>query len=208
MLRRFVLEISETHNPGGVHAVYRAVNAFLRWYDLEVEPEHWKNPMPKVKAPRVPLEPLEPASLGDVKAMLSTCKSRTLPDLRDKAILLLLLDTGCRASEVTALSVGDVDMHTGVVMVCRGNGAKFRTVFGGKARRALSAYLRSRGSIAEKEPLFAGNTGGRLRYEALRDIVYRRARRAGVPPRACTASGARLRCSRYAMGWISTPCSG
>lgn len=38
IVRRFLLEFSVTHNPGGVHAVYRAVKAFLRWYELAVHP--------------------------------------------------------------------------------------------------------------------------------------------------------------------------
>ena len=46
-----MLELSKTHNPGGVHAVYRAVKAFLRWYDVEVEPQGRTNPMGKVRAP-------------------------------------------------------------------------------------------------------------------------------------------------------------
>ena len=32
IVRRFMLELSKTHNPGGVHAVYRAAKVFLRWY--------------------------------------------------------------------------------------------------------------------------------------------------------------------------------
>ena len=35
IVRRFMLELSKMHNPGGVHAAYRAVRAFLRWYDAE-----------------------------------------------------------------------------------------------------------------------------------------------------------------------------
>ena len=93
LLRRFLLEFSQTPNAGGFHAVYRAIKAFLRWYDLEMEPEHWKNPMPKVKAPKVGQEPLEPLPLDDLKAMLATCTRKGLSDVRDKAVMLVLLDT-------------------------------------------------------------------------------------------------------------------
>jgi len=113
IVRRFMLELSKMHNPGGVHAAYRAVRAFLRWYDAEVEHQGWTNPMGKVRAPKVPQEPLEPVSLDDLRAMLATCKGKALTDRRDKAVMLALLDTGLRASELIALSVGDVDMRTG-----------------------------------------------------------------------------------------------
>ena len=33
------------HNPGGIHAAYRTLRAFLHWREDEVEPEGWKNPI-------------------------------------------------------------------------------------------------------------------------------------------------------------------
>ena len=183
IVRRFLLEFSVTHNPGGVHAVYRAVKAFLRWYELEAEPEGWKNPMPKVRAPKVPQEALEPISLEDLRAMLATCKGKSLGDRRDKALMLALVDTGLRASELTGLNVADVDMRTGAVMVRHGKGGKFRSVFlGSKARRALVSYLRMRAEVDDKAALFVTVMGGRLTYSGLRDIVRRRASKAGISP--------------------------
>jgi site-specific recombinase XerD len=49
-LRSFMLYLTERgQSPGGVHAAYRAVKAFLFWYENEAEPENWKNPARKVK---------------------------------------------------------------------------------------------------------------------------------------------------------------
>jgi hypothetical protein len=62
------------HNPGGIHAIYRSVKAFLRWYENEVEPENWHNPIKKIKSPKIPIEPLEPADLQDISAMIATCR--------------------------------------------------------------------------------------------------------------------------------------
>jgi site-specific recombinase XerD len=57
-LRQFLLYLEETnHNPGGVHAVYRSIKAFLFWYENEIEIENWKNPINKIKSPKVPIEP-------------------------------------------------------------------------------------------------------------------------------------------------------
>jgi len=33
------------HNPGGRHAHYRAIRSFLYWYEDEVEPIDWKEPV-------------------------------------------------------------------------------------------------------------------------------------------------------------------
>jgi site-specific recombinase XerD len=179
LLRRFLLAFSRDHTPGGTHGVYRATKAFLRWYEREAEPEGWRNPIDRVQGPKVSIEPLEPVSIEDLKRMLETCRGRGALALRDKALLLFLLDTGCRAAEVIGVDVGDLDLRSGAVLVRHGKGRKTRSVFlGGKARRALAQYLRTREG---EGPLFTGLHGERLRYESLRDIVRRRAEAAGIP---------------------------
>jgi integrase/recombinase XerD len=61
ILRRYFLTFGEKHNPGGVHAAYRTLRAFFQWLmKEEVMAPDWKNPMLKVKAPKVVLDPLEP----------------------------------------------------------------------------------------------------------------------------------------------------
>ncbi len=183
LLRRMLLDFSQSHNPGGTHGLYRATKAFLRWYEREVEPEGWRNPVERVQAPKVPHEVLEPVSIADVQKMLATCRGRSAIALRDRALLLFLLDTGCRASEVIAMNIGDVEFRSGTVLVRKGKGGKFRTVFvGAKARRSLSAYLRTRRDAEGGAPLYCGLHGERLHYETLRDVIRRRAEDAGILP--------------------------
>ena len=51
-IRNFLLWLQEEgHNAGGQHVAYRILKNFLRWYDLEAEPENWRTPITKVKAP-------------------------------------------------------------------------------------------------------------------------------------------------------------
>lgn len=181
-LRAFLLNLAERRNGGGVHAGYRAVRAFFRWYEGEYEPSGWTNPIRKVSAPKVVQEVLPPANLADVKAMLDTCKRRTFTGDRDRAILLGLLDSGLRASEFLALNLEDLSLDTGAIVVHRGKGGKFRTAFlGHKALRATLDYLRHRQDVAPTSPLWVTCAGGRLTYWGLRQILRRRAERAGVP---------------------------
>ena len=136
-LRHCLLELAKTHNRGGVHAVFRAFRTFLRWWETETEPEGWSNPLRKVQAPKVPNEPLEPLSVADLKAMVATC-DKSFYGQRDKATLLALYDSGCRASEFLALNINDVNLSTGAVLVKHGKGAKCRTTFlGAKVQRIL-----------------------------------------------------------------------
>lgn len=180
LLRRWLLDMEDKgHNPGGVHAGFRTARAFLRWYELEVDPRDWRNPIKRVKAPRMAQELLEPVELTDVEALIRVCDTTTFNGLRDRAMLICLLDTGCRASEFLAVDYADLNVDSGAIIVRQGKGRKYRTVFlGQKARRALRAYLRFH--PADSGPLWVTSQGTRLEYRSLRSIVERRSRLAGI----------------------------
>ena len=177
-VRTYLTELSKSHTPGGVHAHYRAVRAFLRW--LAREGVLSADPTRNVRAPKVDREPLTPVDLAIVKAMLATC-GKDVHGLRDRSLFLALLDTGMRAGEVVAANIGDLDLAEGTLLIRRSKSRKHRVVFlGRKSRRALAAYLRKRGDPGPGEPVWATETRGRLTYHGLRAIVTRRAKAAGV----------------------------
>lgn len=183
-IRTVMIRLAGTHTPGGQHTYYRALKTFLRWYDQEYEPAGWRNPITKVPGPRLVDNPLPPLTLADLTAMLKTC-DRSFNGQRDRAVLLALLDTGCRASEFVALDLDDLDLQTGSIAVRHGKGRKLRTVFlGVTARREVARYLRRRGP--GPGPLWVSgersiDRGSRLTYWGLRQIVRRRAAAAGIP---------------------------
>jgi len=177
-IRIYLGELAKSHTPGGVHAYYRAVRAFLRW--LAREGVLSADPTRNVRPPRVDLEPLEPVSIETVKRMLAGC-GQDETGLRDHSLLLALLDTGMRAGEVVAANIGDLDLAEGTLLIRRSKSRKARVVFlGRKSRRALAAYLRKRGDAGPGEPVWATAAHGRLTYAGLRSIVERRAQAAGV----------------------------
>src|SRR5258706_10885708 len=99
LIRVYMLELEATgRNPGGRHAKYRGVRVFLNWYISEAEPEGWHNPITKVRPPKMTQPPIEGVSLADVKALLNTCGD-DFTGVRDRALLLCLLDTGARVRE-------------------------------------------------------------------------------------------------------------
>ena len=180
-IRAFLILLEQkAHRPGGIHCYYRSVKTFFRWYENEAEPENWLNPINKVKAPIVPLEPLDPVSIETIKAMMNTCNRGELTDARDKAVLLVLLDTGIRLGEFLALNTDDVDPITGMVLIRSGKGRKPRNVYlGDKSRRSLRKYVRQR---TDSSPaLWINRFGERLADTGLRMILRRRAAKAGVP---------------------------
>jgi len=179
-VRRFIVQLSENHTPGGVVTVYTGVRAFLRWYIEEYPRPGW-NPLAKVKAPKRPKEVLPPLSLSHFQAMVDSCPRRTFAGDRDRALLMLLLDTGTRHQELTDLLIGDVDLNNGQVLVRSGKGRKGRAVFiGAKTRRALLAYYRHRESLDSDLALWVKRDGDALTKSGIRQIVRRAAGRAGV----------------------------
>ena len=145
-IRQFLIYLQERkHKPAGVHCFYRSVKTFLKWFERETEPPNWRNPIDKVRAPIVPLEPLAPISIQTIKAMMETCTRGQLADARDRAALLFLLDSGLRLAEFLALNKEDVNMITGEILVRSGKGRKPRNAYlGDISRRLLRKYLNLR----------------------------------------------------------------
>jgi site-specific recombinase XerD len=115
-IRRYILQLSETHNAGGVRACFRPLRTLLYWIEAEeIMPPGWKNPIRRVKAPRIPTEPIEPIHIEDVNLLLKTCENNYV-GVRDKAIILALLDTGARAMEFLNINVEDIELPTGAVL--------------------------------------------------------------------------------------------
>ena len=180
VIRQFLLWHQETgHNPGGLHATFRTVRVFLLWYESEAEPEGWKNPIRKVKAPKVSNEPLSPVDAEDVAALLKTCNTNSFLDYRDKALILFLLDTGARAREVLGVNIQDTNPISGEILIHHGKGGKSRTVFIGKAsRKSMRGYLKHR--LDDYPALWISEEGEQLEYGGLRGILQRRAKQAGI----------------------------
>lgn len=172
------LEADRKRNTGGIHASYRAIRAFLRWYALEADPENWKSPLDRVKVARPKDEPLRPIPSADLSAMLATCRDG-FTGIRDKALLMALMDTGARAAEFIALGIDDADLITGAVIIKNGKGGKTRSVFiGKKTRRAIRAYLKARDDNCPA--LWVTDERTQLTVAGLRQVLIRRAGKAGI----------------------------
>jgi len=182
-IREFLLYLEQRgNNPGGRHAAFRSLRAFLYWYEDEVEPEGWNNPIHKVKAPKVPVEPLEPVSFETISAMVKVCPRNTFTGDRDAAILLCLLDTGARASEFLSINLDAINQAQGNILIRQGKGKKPRTVYIGKqSKRVLRRYLKHRqdssSALWVTHPRFGTE---RLSYDGLRGILTRRSKKANV----------------------------
>jgi integrase len=93
----------------------------------------------------------------------------------------MMLDCGIRRSELMGLAVDDLDFEQDIAIVL-GKGRRARSVpFGLETRKALRNYLRARRRhvFANRGELWLGRNGP-LQYEALKMMLDRRAKQAGL----------------------------
>jgi site-specific recombinase XerD len=170
--------LEEGHNAGGRHARYRAVKAFLFWFEREMEPENWSNAIKKVKPPRVSKDPIEGASIEQIQKLIDTCADNFI-GLRDRAMLMFLLDSGVRIQELLDLNITNV-LDSGAVMIEHGKGDKARVTYvGNKTLKALRKYLRRR---EDSDPaLWVTRVGTRVAKSSIQGMLIRRSKAAGIP---------------------------
>ncbi len=135
------------------------------------------SPMNKVRLPRPSKRILPAFTPQEVNALLEAARESDDAD-RDRALLLVLLDTGVRASELVRLTPADIDLRSGAVMVRAGKGKKDRVVFcGARTRKALVRHL----SGDDSGVLWRSRmTGEPLTHWGVRSILKRLGDRAGM----------------------------
>jgi integrase/recombinase XerD len=189
---------NKTVRPETVKDYWVCISTFCKWLVSEGYAD--SSPMAGIPKPIVRTEEKQPLTQAQVKALLGAARQSQHPR-RDEAIVLLLLDTGVRCSELTGLKVKDVDLRARQCVVL-GKGNKIRTVyFGTTTGNVLRLYLRSRSEDTE-EPLFLANkSGGLLRpltHSGLRQLLERLGLAAGIP-RSCSAHVLRR---TFAVIWL------
>lgn len=166
-----------------------SVRRFTAWLAEEMEIE--ADPFLGIKGPKLDTTVVHPLSDDDLRALLSACtppkgatRSEMLRHRRDEAIVRVMLETGARAGEVTAMSLPDVNLVDGVIEIRRGKGGKGRVVpLSPYAIQAVDRYLRLRRGhrLAESsDDLWLGDRGKRLGYDGLHKTLKARAEQAGV----------------------------
>jgi site-specific recombinase XerD len=101
---------------------------------------------------------------------------------RDRAFLVLAIQTGLRVSELIGLDCGDVALGTGAHVRCEGKGRKQRCVPLTKTTQAVIGIWLTERAGRLKDPLFPTRTGRRLS----RDAIERRvATHAAVATQGC-----------------------
>jgi integrase/recombinase XerD len=186
-------------SPKTVYNIYTNLSALWTWaIDEGLVNDHI---IRTIDAPQYDAPVIEPLSKEDVKALLRVCNetstwknrqpqttSRRPTAERDRAIILILLDTGIRASELCEARICDVDMTSQALRVAgkgKGRGKKERIVrFGHRTGRAIWRYLTPRLEfVRDDDTLIAVGSNETFRpmtRDVLRKLIKRLGTRAGI----------------------------
>jgi integrase/recombinase XerD len=122
------LEDHRGNSPRTRNARLGAIHSFYRFAALE-HPEHAATiarvmAIPTKRYERTTISYLDP---DEIKALLAAPDTDTWLGRRDHALLVLIIQTGVRVSELTGLRVGDVHLGSGAHIRVLGQGRKQRT---------------------------------------------------------------------------------
>lgn len=176
----FVSEILATRSNATARLWRVVVGGFLEW--LREEGEITANPASRVRTPMAEAPSVHVLKPEEVRALLKACDGAAFEDRRDKAILLLFLDTGMRRAELAGLKVTDVDFSQNIAFVM-GKGRRPRACpFGRKTAAALDRYLRMRARHSHAaSPKFWLGRSGALTSNGVYGTLLKRATDAGIP---------------------------
>ncbi|OSC24610.1 hypothetical protein B8W69_20920 [Mycobacterium vulneris] len=159
-----------------------AVKLFARW--LATEEGFDPDPILSLKPPKLDDRSVPDLSEDEVRKLIKVCEGTEIRDRRDKAMLVLLAETGVRAAELLALDISDVDVELCTLHVVRGKGGRGRRVrFSPGCAAVLDSYCRTRrraGQPADSGPLWVSARGKRLSYTGLVSTLKSRATQAKV----------------------------
>lgn len=138
---------------------------------------------------------------AEISALLAVCKGDRPREVRDRAIIVLLVDTGLRAMELCGIQLSNVSLHHHKISIIGKGGEKEEVFFSHQTGLYLKEWLKVRtGMNTSHDFLFVGigglTPGQPLTPRGLRIILKNLGKKAGIEqvhPHAFRRSFATLR---------------
>ncbi|MCB2204414.1 tyrosine-type recombinase/integrase [bacterium] len=181
--RTFLL--TRNSSPASVNRKITALRQFFEY--CVVQSLMQRNPAAEISG--ISAEPRAPTVLQRKDALLLARTAERNPGPLEGAVILLLLHSGLRSSELCGMTVGDVHLtpREGRVFIKGQRGKTTRFVYlSTRAQNALRQFMRWRGVSVmakrlRKEPLFITYEGNPLTQQAVDQLVKRVGKTAGLP---------------------------
>jgi len=186
VIRDFVTAEIENCSPSTANHSVTTLRAFFGF--LVREGYLVESPMVGVEKVRQKRTLINTFATEQIEAILASC-GKDFVGVRDKAVILMLFDTGLRVSELCGLTLADVSWTDQQLLVLGKGNVERRVGFGQAARQALAQYTARRGEL-ETDAVFVTCCGEPLNRHRAAEIVKKRCKMAGI---------AGLRCSPHTL---------
>ncbi|MBN1180031.1 MAG: tyrosine-type recombinase/integrase, partial [Anaerolineae bacterium] len=173
-------EAERSLSPFTIAGRVRAFKQLFNW--LEVEGIIKENPSRRIETPNPKRKEPKGISTEDFLTLLKTTEAGEVIDIRDRAIMMFLYDTGCRAGGLCGLRIEDLNFDELLATVTE-KGNRTRLVpFSEPTAEALQDWFEVR--PRDRGPWvfvgLAGHSKGALTPNSLCQMLTRRAADAGV----------------------------
>ena len=170
-----------------INCYLRSLRIFFSWLVSEGIIE--ANPFERVKIPRPPRKVIPAFSDSQIQQLLNAIDTRTAEGYRDYTIILTLLDTGLRVSELCGLELDNLWLEDGMLKVL-GKGNKERLIpIGKQVQRLLWRYInrcRPEPAGANRDFLFLTREGRPLTKDRVEKIIGYYGRKAELKGVRCS----------------------
>lgn len=179
-IQEYLIEVRQRHAGTTAQVRFRSLHRFYGW--AEAEELIARSPMASMGLPKAEQKVIPVPGEDDLRKLMGACAGDDFDAVRDTAIIRLFTDCGLRLSELTGLTLEDVDRMQAQVTV-RGKGSKWRHVdYSIRTGKALAKYLRVRQKheLAHLDALWLGSRQMALRPNGVTQMIRRRCRQAGI----------------------------
>ena len=175
-------------SPATVQGYVRTLKAFFAW--LEREEYLTANPMTKIAIPKAPFKVVSSFATEDLGKLIEVCEKSSGSGYRNLTILLLMLDSGLRVSEVTGVDLADMNLAEGYIRITTAKGGKERIVpIGSLVQKSLWKYMncfRPQPLAQTVTKLFLSDRGLPLTKNGVQQMLRRYGKRAGLTGVRCS----------------------
>lgn len=170
-IEKYLKHLSQNHL--NTRTISHNISSIRSFYKFLVIHNHKNNPIEYIEIPK--RKKTIPKVLSEEEiGILLDIKETDCYSIRNKAMLELMYSTGLRVSELTSLTIYDIDLSEDCVKVI-GKGSKERIIpIGDFAILAMKNYLKIRTSMLKKsseDALFLNNHGKKMTRQGFFKIV-------------------------------------
>jgi len=178
----------KTLSPFTIQGYVRSLKSFFSWL---VREEYLKsNIMTSIPVPKAPSKIVNTFSSEQLKKLITICQASDNYSCRNLCIILFMLDSGIRVSELVNVNLGDVKMNEGFIKIRIAKGGKERLVpVGSVTLKVLWKYInqsRNKPLTDRIDRLFLNSNGLPLTKNGIQQMLRRLGKKAGISGVRCS----------------------